>query len=54
MAIFRRRIIRKRRKTDPLAVEISRLVQGTPIVGYHDEDGYLVIPKEYDDDYLKD
>ncbi len=54
MAIFRRRIIRKRRKTDPLAVEIARLAQGTPIVGYHDEDGYLVIPKEYDDDYLKD
>lgn len=53
MAIFRRRIIRKRRKIDPLAVEIARLAQGTPIVGYHDEDGHLVIPKEYDD-YLKD
>ena len=53
MAISRRRIIRKRRKIVPLAVEIARLAQGTPIVGYHDEDGYLVIPKEYDD-YLKD
>lgn len=38
-------------KVDPIAVEISRLAQGTPVVGYHDEDGYLVIPKEYDDEY---
>lgn len=54
MAIFRRRLFGRRKKTDPLAVEIARLAQGTPIVGYHDEDGHLVIPKEYDDDYLKD
>ena len=32
-----------------LAVEIARLSQGTPIVGYHDENGHLVIPEEYDD-----
>ena len=41
-------------KVDPIAVEISRLAQGTPVVGYHDEDGYLVIPKEYDDGYDSD
>ncbi len=41
----------RREKVDPLAVEIARLAQGTPIVGYHDEDGYLVIPAEYDDEY---
>lgn len=35
---------RSRKKTDPIAVEIARLVQGTPVVGYHDEDGHLVIP----------
>lgn len=46
---------RKRKgKVDPIAVEISRLAQGTPVVGYHDEDGYLVIPKEYDDGYDSD
>jgi len=32
-----------------LAVEIARLSQGTPVVGYHDEEGRLVIPEEYDD-----
>ncbi len=46
---YRRR--REREPRDRLAVEIARLAQGTPIVGYHDEDGYLVIPVEYDDDY---
>ncbi len=42
------------KKIDPYAVEIARLAQGTPVVGYHDEDGYLVIPKEYDDEYDRD
>jgi len=28
-----------------------RYAQGTPIVGYHDEEGNLVIPAEYDDEY---
>ena len=41
-------------KVDPIAVEIARLAQGTPVVGYHNEDGYLVIPKEYDDEYDRD
>ena len=36
------------------AVEIPRPAQGTPIVGYRDEDGHPVMPKEYDDDHLKD
>lgn len=46
---------KKRKKiTDPYAIEIARLAQGTPIVGYHDEGGCLVIPKEYDDEYGKD
>jgi hypothetical protein len=44
----------KAKKTDPYAVEIARLAQGTPVVGYHDENGHLVIPIEYDDDYMKD
>ena len=44
----------KRGKIDPVAVEIARLAQGTPIVGYHDEDGYLVIPAEYDEEYGRD
>ena len=39
------------RETDRIAAEIMRLAQGTPIVGYHDEDGHLVIPEEYDDGY---
>ncbi len=42
------------KKTNPYAVEIARLAQGTPVVGYHDEDGHLVIPKEFDDEYDKD
>lgn len=45
---------RERESQDRVAVEIARLAQGTPIIGYHDEDGYLVIPAEYDDDYLGD
>lgn len=49
-----RRIGRSRRKTNPYAVEIARLAQGTPVVGYHDADGHLVIPIEYDDDYNAD
>lgn len=55
MALFGSRKRRKAKKTvNPYAVEIARLAQGTPVVGYHDENGRLVIPKEYDDDYLKD
>ena len=45
---------KKKKITDPYAIEIARLAQGTPIVGYHDEDGCLVIPKEYDDEYGRD
>ncbi len=51
---FIKRKKRKGEKIDPYAVEIARLAQGTPIVGYHDKDGHLVIPKEYDDEYDKD
>ncbi len=40
--------------TNPDAIEIARLAQGTPIIGYHDKDGYLVIPIEYDDEYGQD
>ncbi len=40
--------------TNPDAIEIARLAQGTPVVGYHDKDGYLVIPIEYDDEYDRD
>lgn len=32
------------------AAEIMRLAQGTPVVGYHDENGTLVIPAELDDE----
>ena len=32
----------------------GKKTQGTPVVGYHDEDGHLVIPKEFDDEYDKD
>lgn len=52
MRLFRRKAAKK--KIDPYAVRIARLAEGTPIVGYHNEDGYLVIPIEYDDDYEKD
>lgn len=34
-----------------IAAEIMRLSQGTPVVGYHDENGHLVIPAGYDDEY---
>ena len=55
MAIFRLKNRKKAgEKVDPIAVEIARLAQGTPVVGYHDEDGNLVIPKEYDDEYDRD
>jgi len=36
---------------DRAAADIMRYAQGTPIVGYHDEEGNLVIPAEYDDEY---
>jgi len=36
---------------DAAAAEIMRLVQGTPIVGYHDSNGQLIIPAEFDDGY---
>ncbi len=45
---------KKRKKADPYAVEIARLAQGTPAVGYHDENGHLVIPKEFDGEYDRD
>lgn len=51
--LMRRKRFRKR-ITNPDAIEIARLAQGTPIVGYHDKDGYLVIPMEYDDEYDQD
>ena len=55
MAIFRLKNRKKAGgKVDPIAVEIASLAQGTPVVGYHDEDGNLVIPKEYDDEYDRD
>ena len=55
MAIFRLKNRKKAGgKVDPIAVEIARLAQGTPVVGYHDEDGNRVIPKEYDDEYDRD
>ena len=55
MTIFRFRNRRKAKKdANPYAVEIARLAQGTPVVGYHDGDGHLVIPKEYDDRYDRD
>ena len=50
---MRRKGLRKK-NTNLYAVEIARLAQGTPIVGYHDKDGYLVIPIEYDDEYGHD
>lgn len=34
---------------DRAAAEIMRLAQGTPVVGYHDENGTLVIPADLDD-----
>lgn len=36
---------------DRAAAEIMRNIQGTPIIGYHNKDGSLVIPGEYDDGY---
>ena len=36
---------------DAVAAEIMRLAQGTPIVGYHDDSGQLIIPAEFDDGY---
>lgn len=55
MAIFKSRNRKKvGGKVDPIAIDIARLAQGTPVVGYHDEDGHLVIPKEYDDGYDRD
>ncbi|MBQ7701642.1 MAG: hypothetical protein IJT54_04485 [Candidatus Methanomethylophilaceae archaeon] len=38
-------------ESDHIAAEIMRLAQGTPIIGYHNEKGELVIPEEYDDEY---
>lgn len=38
-------------KSRRIAAEIMRLSQGTPIIGYHDENGQLIIPAEYDDEY---
>lgn len=55
MAIFKSRNRKDTKKNvNPYAVEIARLAQGTPVVGYHDKDGHLVIPKEYDDGYDRD
>ena len=39
---------------DRHAVEILSPAQGTPIVGYRNEGGHPVMPKEYDDDHPKD
>lgn len=36
-------------RRDAAAAEIMRLAQGTPIVGYHDSTGQLIIPAEFDD-----
>ena len=37
---------------DQAASEIMRLAQGTPVVGYHDKDGHLVIPEDaLDEEY---
>lgn len=55
MAIFKSKNRKKvGEKVDPIAIDIARLAQGTPIIGYHDKDGHLVIPKEYDDGYDRD
>lgn len=54
MSIFKSKNRKKKKNTDPYAVEIARLAQGTPVVGYHDENGHLVIPKEYDSGYDRD
>ena len=56
MKLFKSRDAKKseKRDIDSDAVEIARLAQGTPIVGYHDKDGRLIIPAEYDDEYEKD
>lgn len=35
---------------DRAAAGIMRLAQGTPVVGYHDENGTLVIPAELNDE----
>ncbi len=36
------------------AIETARLVQGTPVVGYHDERGRLIILIGYDGDCTAD
>lgn len=55
MALFKSRNRKKAgAEVDPIAIDIARLAQGTPVVGYHDENGHLVIPKEYDDGYDRD
>lgn len=41
----------EKNRRDYAAMEILRLSQGTPIIGYHNAEGDLVIPAEYDDGY---
>ena len=54
MRLFRSRD--KKRKAsksyrDQAAADIMRYAQGAKIIGYHDSEGHLVIPAEYDDKY---
>ena len=48
---LRSRTKKSQESTAEIAADIMRLAQGTPIVGYHDADGQLIIPEEYDETY---
>ncbi len=44
--------IASKQQRDAAAAEIMTLLTGVPVVGYHDEQGRLILPAdEEDDDY---
>ena len=42
--------IASKRQRDEAAAEIMTLLAGVPRVGYHDEQGRLILPADEDDD----
>ncbi|WP_400229674.1 hypothetical protein [Methanomethylophilus alvi] len=42
--------IASRQQRDAAAAEIMTLLAGVPVVGYHDEQGRLILPADEDDD----
>ena len=42
--------IASKQQRDEAAAEIMTLLAGVPVVGYHDEQGHLILPADDDDE----